>query len=209
MNCKISDSLFCYLEVLYKVNQNTLKLCGADIYCNTIYHIQKLVYEIIRDIPTLIPYICKGNELELQNSDGLLEYQKDISYLKETYSKILNSNRNTIDNIRKIRNKYEHKMHVLDNPLSFSGSTSLYSIVIKLNKNKIKVETEELIKLIKDLNILFSKIVEDIRKYAEDNKKTDYPYYKKIIRFNFIDFNDIYNCKLDLLKKIGKTMYNF
>lgn len=49
---------------------------------------------------------------------------------------------------------------------------------------------------IKKLNELFSLIVSDIKKYSCENGKDDYSYYTRLCRFDFKDFNKIYNSKL-------------
>ena len=68
---------------------------------------------MIQDVPRIIPYSLnrKTKKLEFKACDGLLEYQDSILYLKDDYEQILSENYDFLDNIRKIRNKYEHKMH--------------------------------------------------------------------------------------------------
>ena len=90
---------------------------------------------------------------------------------------------------------------------SGSGATSLFDIEFKVNDEFIRIYTGELIKLIKDINILFSKIAQEIGNFVYQERKEGYAYYERISRFDFKDFNDIYEC--NILRKIGKVMNKF
>ena len=143
----------------------------------------------------------------LKDRDGLLEYKDNISYLKEDYEKILSDNYEFLDKIRKIRNKYEHKMHGVKHKSSGSGSFSLFDYTFMVGDESMEITAGSFIKLIKSVNNLFSKIVLDISKYAYENKKEDYLYYRRITRFDFKDFNKIYDN--DILRIVGKIMKKF
>lgn len=98
-------------------------------------------------------------------------------------------------------------MHGIKYQSSGSGTNSLFDIEFKLDDKKVKIYAGELIKLLKDINILFARIVQDISIYAYQNDKTDYLYYQRITRFDFTDFNEIYESSL--LRKIGKIMNKY
>lgn len=208
MDQKIANSILDYIETLYYLNKNFLQLCGVDYY-NDIYSSTKLILDVIQDIPRLIPYSYdKGiKKLKCKDKDGLLEYQKELDYLKTDYDNILKNNYDFLDKIRKIRNKYEHKMHDIKYISSGGGSLNIFYIEFLVNGESIQVEAEEFKKLIKELNILFAKIVFEIIKWADENNKKEYKCYEKIDRFNFEDFNEIYDDKL--LTKIGRLMYPY
>lgn len=57
------------------------------------------------------------------------------------------------------------------------------------------------------MNVLFSKNVRDKIINSTKNKKEDYAYYRRLRRFDFEDFNKIYNS--DLLRTFGKIMLNY
>lgn len=208
MNTEIASALFGYLETLYNLNRNLIKLCGIDIM-NDFDNSDKKVLDIIQDIPRIIPYSCNKStsKLEFNQRDGLLEYINEISYLKSDYEIILNKNYDFLDKIRKIRNKYEHKMHGIKHQSSGSGSMSLFEFEFDVEGELIKIHSDSFIELVKSVNQLFSKIVKDIRKYACDNGKEDYSYYKRITRFDFLDFNKIYDN--ELLRTIGVLSKDF
>lgn len=198
-----------YLKTLYDLNHKLIKLCGVD----PLYPFDdKTILDIIQDITRIIPYICCGKDkLKLKDGDGLLEYQNDLPYLKKYYEKILLENYDFLNNIRKIRNKYAHKLHAVQLIGSLSSPGCIFSYTFKIedeNKNGITLVDGQFFKLIKALNNLFSKIVCDICTFAYgENKIKNSLYYIRITRFNFADFNKIYDDKL--LKIIGQIMKDF
>lgn len=207
MNFEIANALSSYIETLYYININILKLSGRDAfhYDNS----EKLVLDIIQDIPRIIPYKFdkKSNKLLLNDKDGLLEYQNQLKFLKKKYDDILLTNYVVIDRIRKIRNKYEHKMHDITFLSSISGGFSLLSFDFIVDNSIIKVKTEDLIKLIKTLNQLFKQLVENIKDWAKENNKSNYKYFQSLDRFEFTDFNEIYDS--NMLIKVGKVLNDF
>ena len=209
MNIEIANAMYGYFETLYVINQNLIRLCGAEIFYYRFSDFKKLTLDIIQDIPRLIPYSYdnKKQGLILDNSNGLLEYQAEIQYIKQDYQNILDKYKKTLNKIRKIRNKYEHKMHDVRYQSSGTGTMSLFDIEFKVNNEFIKIYAGELIKLIKEVNILFSKIAQEISVFAYQNGKEGYAYYERICRIDFKDFNEIYES--DILRKIGKIMNKF
>ena len=208
MTIEIANALFGYLETLYNLNQKLVKLCGIDVI-DDFESGEKEILDIIQDVPRIIPYSFnkKTQTLILKDRDGLLEYKDNISYLKEDYEKILSDNYEFLDKIRKIRNKYEHKMHGVKHKSSGSGSFSLFDYTFMVGDESMEITAGSFIKLIKSVNNLFSKIVLDISKYAYENKKEDYLYYRRITGFDFKDFNKIYDN--DILRIVGKIMKKF
>ena len=209
MNIEIANAMSGYLETLYEMNQNLIRLCGAEIFYYRFSEFEKITLDIIQDIPRLIPYSYynKEQDLVLDDRNGLLEYQDEIKYIREDYQDILNKYKETLNKIRKIRNKYEHKMHDVKYQSSGTGTNSLFDIEFKVNDEFIRIYAGELIKLIKDTNILFSKIAQEISFFAYKKGKEGYAYYERISRFDFKDFNEIYES--DILRKIGKVMNKF
>lgn len=209
MNLEIANAMSGYIETLYETNQKLISICGIDVCYHNIGDYEKMVLDIIQNIPKLVPYSfsVKKDLLFFKETDGLLEYSDEIVYLRENYDKILANHTETLKKVKEIRNKYEHKMHGIKYQSSGSGTNSLFDIEFKLDDKKVKIYAGELIKLLKDINILFARIVQDISIYAYKNDKTDYLYYQRITRFDFTDFNEIYESSL--LRKIGKIMNKY
>lgn len=208
MTIEIANALFGYLETMYNLNQKLVKLCGIDVI-DDFEGGEKDILDIIQDVPRIIPYSFnkKTKKLEFKDRDGLLEYQDSILYLKDDYDRILSENYDFLDKIRKIRNKYEHKMHGVKHKSSGSGSLSLFDYTFMVENESIEITAGAFIKLVKSVNCLFSKIVCDISKFAYENHKEDYLYYRRITRFDFTDFNKIYDN--DILRIVGKIMKKF
>lgn len=208
MNVKIANSLFGYFETLYYLNQKLIKLCGVNViddfeFCG------KEVLDIIQELPRIIPYSynSKKRKLELKDGNGLLEYCDNITYLKNDYEQILLNNYDFLDKVRIIRNTYQHKMHGIDHKSSGSGSLSLFDFDFDIDGKEVEVCAGSFIKLFKELNILFSKLVSDVEKYAYENGKESYAYYRRITRFDFRDFNRLYES--NLLRIFGQFMKRF
>lgn len=206
MNIEIANSLSGYIETLYKLNQKLIKLCGTNVSIKYEFS-HKEILDILQDIPRLVPYSCVDDVLQCINSNGLLEYRGEISYLSTDYNEILKDNYEILDKIRKIRNKYEHKMHEIKRRSSISGKYSYFEFVFKVKDEIIKIEAKELINLIKQINVLFAKLIKDIKKYISDEDKLNHPYYNRITRFDFENFNIIYNS--ELLWIVGNCMIDF
>ena len=98
-------------------------------------------------------------------------------------------------------------MHGVKHKSSGSGSLSLFDYTFMVENESIEITAGAFIKLVKSVNCLFSKIVRDISKFAYENHKEDYLYYRRITRFDFTDFNKIYDN--DILRIVGKIMKKF
>lgn len=208
MNQEIANAMFGYLETLYNCNQNIIKLCGLDIMYNS-YDYKKIILDVIQDIPRLIPYsyINKHGKLELVDRDGLIEFNDELGDIKSKYNEILTKNYIFLDKVRKIRNQYEHKMHNVKEKSEGSGTVVLFEFSFEVNNETIDIFASEVIELFKMLNKLYSNIVEMIKTYACENGKTEFAYYSRICRFDFGDFNLLYDS--NLINKIGKCMSKF
>lgn len=208
MNFEIANAMSGYIETLYVINQKIIKMCGIDVIINFEY-CNKEILDIMQDIPRLIPYRYDKNSgrLRLDYTSGLLEFNNDIPYLENYHNKILKDNYFFLDKIRKARNKYMHKMHGIRQRSSGSGTLHLFDFTFEIEQEDVQVTAGEFLQLIKQLNLLFSKIVHDIRVFAYANKEDSYEFYRKLMRFDFKDFNDLYEC--NMLRKIGKIMYGF
>lgn len=57
------------------------------------------------------------------------------------------------------------------------------------------------------MNILFSKIQELAHRFAEEYEYNDHPYYRRLVRCDFADFNKIYES--NLLHILGKALLPF
>lgn len=208
INIEIANALSGYIETLYNLNCKLLKLCGTDVF-NGVNDNPKLILEVLSEIPRLIPYIRnkKNQKLEIKKEDGLLEFSNELQFLDEDYNNILIQHYDLLGNIKNIRNKYEHKLHKVKIITSGNGSICLFDFEFFVEGENIYIHADACINLIKDLNKLFSKIVKEIKNYANANEKTGYAYYKRMQRFDFLDFNKIYDS--NLIRIVGIVMNEY
>ena len=91
------------------------------------------------------------------------------------------------------------------------GNMILFKLYYRMEKQgestQIVLGANQFIKLTKELNQLFSKIQNLVGKYAYEKEKTYYSYYQRLLRYNFTDFNIIYDS--DLLRTIGAAFLPF
>lgn len=208
IDSQIATSIIPYIENLYDTNRLFIKISGINYYNCDMGN--GIFLKLIHNIAQLIPYKYKNeNEsITLENGNGLLDFKNDISYIFDDYKDIIKVHCDLLNNIRIVRNKYEHRMHDISFEYNVGGGwNASFVYAYKIKNQDINIKSNQLIHLLKDLNELFSKLVLDIKKYSEENGKKDYKIYSRISRFNFLDFNTIYDS--DLLHKIGIIQFDF
>jgi hypothetical protein len=208
MNTTVINAFYRYFEALYNLNRNLITLCGT----NSFDHMEKqhrYMDEVITTIPRLIPYKLKRNtnEIELISTDGLMRFLTDIPFLNADYKKLLQDHNGFLVKAKKIRNKLEHELDNAQITSSCGGSSTMFSVTYRVGKNSFTLRAEELILFVKDLNALFSKIQENVYPFAVQNEQQTHPYIRRLTRYDFSDFNKIYES--DLLYVFGKTMLPF
>lgn len=207
LEAKTANALSGYIEILYEINKSLIKLCGTDPYVNYLDN-DKDILNIIREIPRIVPYSYdkSSKELTLNIKDGLLEFNEDVPFLYESYKTILSKHYSFLNNIRKIRNKFEHKIHGITFNYS-AGSPTCFSYGFNVEEEIVSLSSTDLINLFKELNILFSKTINYILESLDMPDIISHPYFKRLKRFDFIEFNNIYEDKN--LNTFGKIMYGF
>lgn len=210
MKTTTANALFRYFEELYCLNQNVIALCGTNAFDLLEEQEQvRRIDEAMITIPRLIPYGYnkKYKLYEIRTTDGLMNFSKDIPFLKESYEGIFQIHKDFLIKVIKIRNKLEHEIHNAKISETGSGSFSLFDVTYKIDETEIDIYANEIISFVKDLNVLFSKIQSEVIQYACEHQKTEYRYYMRINRFDFCDFNKIYES--NMLCIIGKAMLPF
>ena len=209
MNKLIANSLFGYFESLYDLNWNIITLCGLDVEDFSAHH-EKLLRNVIITIPQLVPYFFNKNDNKytINPKDGLLDFSEDVPYLRADYDAILQHHYDLLESIKKVRNKFEHKMHgaQITGAGSVEGHVS-FEITFTIGNEEIEISSDAIIPFIKDINNLFSKLQKDLFQYAKDNDKQFRAYYHRLLRFDFADFNKIYTS--DILYIIGGSLLPF
>lgn len=208
MTREVGNALFRYFETLYGLNQNLIILCGINIFDNG-GKFEKYIEKVIMDIPRLVPYVhdYKTCGYKLEPKDGLLEFSEEIPFLQEDYEYILQTHICFLEKSKRVRNKLEHKMHGADAVASSSSSFSLFGITYEVAGEEIDLEAEEFISFVKDINIMFDKIQTLLDQYAAEIEMCDHPYYCRMVRYRFSDFNKLYES--NLLRIFGKALLSF
>lgn len=208
MNKEVANALYRYFEALYNFNRNLITLCGVDVIDNS-GHYERILEEVIHAIPKLIPYKFDKSiqRYVLATRDGLLEFIDEIPFINEDYKNTLELHYDLLVRIKTIRNKFEHKMHGARLVASGSRSISLFDATYQVGDESFVLTAQELIALAKDLNTMFTKIQRLVDCFAYEQEKEDHPYYRRLIRYDFCNFNQIYESKL--LRNIGKALLPF
>ena len=207
MTVQIANALGGYFETLYVLNQNLITLCGLDVIDNSGQY-EKLVQDVIQAIPRLIPYRRDNGVLRIDERDGLLEYSDQIEFLKADYEGILQLNYGFLLKAKDVRNKFEHKMHGVRLIAGGSvGGAVSFDMTYAIGDQQITITSGELITLAKSLNTLFAKLQVLVDQFAYEQGKSDHPYYRRLLRYTFTDFNKVYESSV--LSIIGKAMFPF
>ncbi len=208
MTIVTANALFRYFETLYNLNQNLIVLCGTDVY-DHLGEQERRIDEVIMAVPRLVPYSFdkKTGAYEISKNDGLMKFSDDIQFLEEDYESIFQKHKDFLEKAKKVRNKLEHEMHGARVIAAISGTTSMFSVTYEVSENDITLCAAEIIAFVKDMNILFSKIQELAHRFAQEHKYDDHPYYRRLVRYDFADFNKIYDS--DLLHILGKALLPF
>ena len=204
----VFNAVFGYFEALYELNQNLIMCCGLDVINNS-GQFDKPVEVIIQNIPRLIPYVYnKKTEQYVIKKEGLLEFETALPFLENGYKELLQDNYVFLSNIKRIRNKLEHNMHATRMTGSESSSgLALFELIYTVESEELHLMGKQFVDCIKGLNLLFSEIQKNVRDYGYNAGKGNYLYFQRLIRYDFADFNPIYDS--ELLKSFGQALFPF
>lgn len=212
MTITTADALCRYFEALYHLNQTLIALCGTDMFDYQGKQ-ERQIDDVVMSIPRLVPYVFnkQTKTYEISKTDGLMRFSDDISFLKEDYENILCKHKECLEKAKKIRNKLEHEMHGANIVASISGSMTMFSVTYEVvgkdGEKIIDLCASEIIAFIKDVNILFSKIQKLVTPSAFKHHYEDHPYYRRLIRYDFCNFNKIFES--DLLQIFSNALLPF
>lgn len=208
MTIDAANALYRYFETLYYLNQSLIILCGVDVIDNR-GHYEKHIEDVIQAVPRLVPYKYNWDisDHAITVSDGLMEFAHELPFLKGDYEMIFLTHKEFLIKVKKIRNKLEHKLHGAKIVASSSGSVSFFAITYEVAGEDIEIEVSEIIGFVKEINTMFSKIQAEVEQFAYENKLDDRPYYWKLTRYRFSEFNKIFES--NLLRTFGKALLPF
>ena len=185
-----------YFFLLEEVNATLFKLITYKY--NNVEEIKVLFFDLVVNINRLIP--MKGRKISYE--DGILRLSKYFDFLNDDFSKIYDDYSNELINMNDVRNKFEHVPHTIKWTNYIGGSTfkkirfineEYNNDIIECNESSIEkrkkrreklewvIDTNEIIKIMIDINNIFIKIQYKLKNYFENNKVAlEYPYIKKI-----------------------------
>ena len=206
MTTEVANALFGYFELLYDLNRNIIKLCASESIFDMGQY-TRISHDTIQAIPKLISYNSEKNKLILSKNEGLLCFSKTIPFINDDYRNLFNNNISFLSDIKILRNKLEHNMHVVKLVASSQGSFELFTIDYSINNKPFKLSAFDFIKFVKGINCIFSKIQFAVSRFVEMNNKENYWYYRRLTSFDFQEFNTFYDSQL--LRSIGHILYDF
>lgn len=203
-NKNISDKtisgIIYYVEILNNININFFKLISLDCIDNM--NILKNIYLDICSqtnmiIQTQIDYsitdISDINRLKLcTKNQGINKYKTDFNYLEKDINSIFSKNQSVLYNMKRIRNKIEHDLDTISLNELHSGS-GICGVKFTLNNQDISINSNDIQKIVTDLNSLFYKMIKDIDDFISKNDSDNYyhPFYKNLRRYRFDRYNKI------------------
>lgn len=201
MNENIQNAVYPYFNVLNELNKELLIMCGLNAYDSPL-RIDQLFYSVMSMIYRLVPF-KKNEKLVINPNDGLLDFKTDFVWLEAEFISLLDSHYCVIDSIRMIRNKFEHKMHDGRSTSYLSGTDLLFSVDFEVEDNKTKINLHDLIDITKKLNIIYGRIMLEL-KSSIDAKVLTGPYFERLFKRNFNHYTEIFNLNYKTLQIIGR-----
>ena len=98
-------------------------------------------------------------------------------------------------------------MHAAELKAIGAGNMILFEFEYSIGDKTYHIYAGEMIRFIKDLNLMFSRIQEVVDNYVHERGEAHYAYNMRLLRFNFCEFNKIYES--NILKIVGKTLLPF
>ena len=193
-----------YFFLLEDINDKLYKLITHKY--NNVEEIEILFFNLVVNINRLIPMKYR----KISYNDGILKLSKYFDFLNDDFTKIYDNHSNGLINMNDVRNKFEHVPHIIK-WTNYLGGNNFKKIrfineeyntdiiegnmksVEERKKKKEKLEwiidTNEIIKIIVEVNKVFIKIQNQLKCYFENNKEAlEHPYIKRINSIDFIKY---------------------
>ena len=154
----------------------------------------KLTTELLRILPFKIDVDKKDNSIitgiHLLMNDGILLLNNYFPYLKNDYNNIINTYFIDLVQIIKIRNKYIHEPHNIKCTMFLCGGNN-DKAGFKYKEEYYELNTDSLIKIIKEINIVFNKIKEKFRNKVDElsDEEQSHPYIQNVFNYYFENYN--------------------
>lgn len=156
----------------------------------------RLTTELLRILPFKLEVDKNDNSIitgiHLLVNDGILLLSKEFSYLENDYNNIINMYFADLVQIIKVRNKYIHEPHNIKCSMFLCGGNNAEAS-FKYKEEHYELNTDSLIEIIKEINIVFNKIKEKFKNKVNEltDEEKEHPYIKNIFENYFEDYNKV------------------
>ena len=158
----------------------------------------KLSTELLRILPFKLDYDKSNRNIvigvHLLVDDGILLLKNYFPYLVNDYNNIINKYFVDLVQVIKIRNKYIHEPHNINCTMFVCGGNNAKA-GFKYKEEYYELNTYSLIKIVKEINMVFNKIKEDFKNKV-DKLSSEEKAHRYIINV-FNNYFDDYNKAID------------
>ena len=188
------NGIYPYFRILKRINELLIMLIKENY---SIEQQEDCFLELTSELLRILPFKLERDEkskmiteIKLLDKSGILLLKKYFKDLKEDYTQIINNNFVSLVQIIKIRNKYIHEPHNIKCICFVCGGNSARA-GFKYKNEKLDLNTDSLIKIIKEINSVFIKIKIKFEKYVEklDEKDKNHPYVLNMKKNYLLDYN--------------------
>lgn len=209
---KTINGIINYAEILESINIDLIRIISLDCI-NNMNTLKKLYLDISSKMSMIILTYSPRNSssykdlLLCEKKEGIYKYYDDFDFLEKSINSLFNKYKKDLYHLKRVRNKIEHDIDIIGIDEMHSGS-GVCGVIFSIDDEKYKINTDKLKKIISDLNLIFSKMLEDIDLYIKNNDSKNYnhPYYNQLRSFNFLRYNNIFNSTL--LYSISEILNN-
>ena len=188
------NGIYPYFRILKRINELLIMLIKENY---SIEQQEDCFLELTSELLRILPFKLERDEkskmiteIKLLDKSGILLLKKYFKDLKEDYTQIINNNFVSLVQIIKIRNKYIHEPHNIKCICFVCGGNSARA-GFEYKNEKLDLNTDSLIKIIKEINFVFKKIKIKFEKYVEklDEKDKNHPYVLNMKKNYLLDYN--------------------
>lgn len=186
------NGIYPYFRILKRIN-NLLVLLIKENY--NMEQQEDVFLELTSELLRILPFKLEQNKetiigIKLLNKSGILLLEKYFKDLNNDYVQIINDNFVSLVQIIKIRNKYIHEPHNIKCICFICGGKSTRAGFKYKNEN-LDLNTDSLVKIIREINCVFYKIQIKFEKYINnlDEDEQNHPYILNMKNNYLLDYN--------------------
>ena len=192
---ELLEGIIVYARLLDNVNKKFTELI-KDNTKKEMYENEKLFYEIISEILRVFPLEKRNGGIKGPDmKSGILLLEKDIPFLLEDYSRIIENKKHKkiLVEMMDVRNKFTHEPHNMNACYYVGGKTSC-TVGVYYKDVLCSLSTIKISYIVYELNKVFIKlrkyVLDEVDKYDEKDK--EYPCYIALLSYDFEKYNNDY-----------------